>query len=396
MAYIPYGRQSISDDDIQAVIDVLRSDFLTQGPAVVQFEQAVAQQCQVPYAVAFNSATSALHTACLALDIGPGDCVWTSPITFVASANAVLYCGAQVDFVDIDPHSYNLCMQALEQKLIDTQQAGRPLPKAVIAVHLCGQSCAMQRLAHLAQQYGFKVIEDASHAIGGCYQQQPVGNCAYSDITLFSFHPVKIVTTGEGGVAVTAQADLAQRMALLRSHGITRDPQQMQMHADVQPIATGPWYYEQIALGFNYRMTDIQAALGVSQLQRLSEFVHQRNVLAQQYDHLLANVPVHCPQVAADVYSSFHLYVVRLHSDCVAAHAQVFQWLRSQQIGVNLHYIPVYLQPYYQRLGFKPGYCPVAEQYYASAISLPLYPALTQTQQQFIVQTLSEGIQLCR
>lgn len=382
---IPYGRQDISESDIQAVVDVLRSDFLTQGPVVPAFEKAVADYCSVGHAVAVNSATSALHIACLVLGVGKGDVVWTSPITFVASANCALYCGADVDFVDIDPRTYNLSTERLAEKLAQAEKSSR-LPKVVIPVHLCGQPCDMAGIHALSQRYGFKIIEDASHAIGGKYQGEPIGNCRYSDITVFSFHPVKIITTGEGGMALTKDAQLARRMQLLRSHGITREAGEMTHAPD------GPWYYQQIELGFNYRMTDIQAALGLSQMQRLDEFVAKRHAIAKRYDQLLADLPVITPWQHPDSYSGMHLYVVRLKLNQIGkTQRRVFEALRTAGIGVNLHYIPVYRQPYYVNLGFKDGLCPETEQYYAEAISLPVYPGLTDEQQVQVVSGLREA-----
>ena len=383
---IPYGRQNISEADIQAVVDVLRSDFLTQGPAVPAFEQAIAGYCGVQHAVAVNSATSALHIACLALDVGPGDWVWTSPITFVASANCALYCGAQVDFVDIDPRTYNLSVECLAEKLAQAERTGR-LPKVVIPVHLCGQACDMAGIYTLSQRYGFKIIEDASHAIGGKYRGEPVGNCRYSDITVFSFHPVKIITTGEGGMAVTNDVRLAKRMQLLRSHGITRESADMTREPD------GPWYYQQIALGFNYRMTDLQAALGLSQMQRLDEFVAGRHVIFRRYNERLAGLPVDTPWQHPESYSGLHLYVIRLKlCEIRKTQREVFESMRAADIGVNLHYIPVYTQPYYEERGFKSGHCPAAEQYYAEAISLPLYPTLTEAQQDHVIHALDQAV----
>jgi len=383
---IPYGRQDITQTDIDAVVAVLRSDYLTQGPTVPRFEQTVAQYCRAKHAVAVNSATSALHIACLALGLGPGDWLWTSPITFVASANCGLYCGAKVDFVDIDPRTYNLCPRTLEQKLIVAEREGR-LPKIVVPVHLSGQPCDMAAIHALSQKYGFKIIEDASHAIGGKYRGEPIGNCRYSDITVFSFHPVKIITTGEGGMALTNDKILADRMALLRSHGITRDPTQMTHAPD------GPWYYQQIDLGFNYRMTDIQAALGISQMERLDEYVTRRHVLAQRYDELLADMPLTTPWQHPDSYSGLHLYVIRLHLDKInATHRQVFEALREQSIGVNLHYIPIYRQPYYQAMGFQQGYCPEADRYYIESISLPMYPTLRESQQDEVINSLKKAL----
>ena len=376
---IPYGRQDITQSDIDAVIEVLRSDFLTQGPAVPRFEQGVADYCNARHAVAVNSATSALHLACLALGLGPGDWLWTSPITFVASANCGLYCGAQVDFVDIDPRTYNLSPAALEHKLIAAEREGR-LPKILIPVHLCGQPCEMDAIHALSQRFGFKIIEDASHAIGGKYQGEPVGNCRYSEITVFSFHPVKIITTAEGGMALTNDAELAERMALLRSHGITRDPGRMTHEPD------GAWYYQQIDLGFNYRMTDLQAALGHSQLQRLDDYVARRHAIAQRYDALLADLPIGLPYQHPDSFSAFHLYSIQIERD----RSRVFAALRRAGIGVNVHYIPVHTQPHYRKLGFKPADYPEAEAYYARSISLPMFPGLAEDELLKVVATLRE------
>ncbi len=379
---IPYGRQDITQADIDAVVGVLQSDFLTQGPMVPRFEQAVAQHVGANHALAVNSATSALHIACLALGLGQGDWLWTTPVTFVASANCGLYCGAQVDFVDIDPRTYNLCPQALARKLEQAERDGN-LPKVVVAVHLCGQPCDMQAIHALAQRYGFKVIEDASHAIGGKYQGEFIGNGHYSDITVFSFHPVKIITTAEGGMALTNDAELANKMALLRSHGITRDPAQMTHESD------GPWYYQQIDLGFNYRMTELQAALGVTQMDRLDRYVARRHLLARRYDDLLAGLPVTTPWQHPDSYSGLHLYVIRLQLDNIGkTHRQVFEALRELGIGVNLHYIPIHTQPYYQRMGFESGDFPEAERYYAEAISLPMFQTMTQAQQDEVIAAL--------
>ncbi|MDO8305837.1 UDP-4-amino-4,6-dideoxy-N-acetyl-beta-L-altrosamine transaminase [Herminiimonas sp.] len=383
---IPYGRQDISEADIQAVAAVLRSDFLTQGPVVPAFEKAVADYCGARHAIAVNSATSALHIACLALGVGSGDYVWTSPITFVASANCARYCGAEVDFVDIDPRTYNMSVARLEEKLVQAAEVGK-LPKVVIPVHLCGQPCEMEAIHALSLKYGFRIIEDASHAIGGRYKGKAIGNGRYSDITVFSFHPVKIITTGEGGMALTNDPELHNHMARLRSHGVTRDPAEMTQAPD------GPWYYQQIELGFNYRMTDIQAALGLSQMQRLDDFVATRHALAKNYNELFKKCPVSIPWQHGDSYSGLHLYVVRLKLEEIkASHREVFERLRVAGIGVNLHYIPVYRQPYYAKLGFNPGDFPEAERYYAEAISLPMYPALTKEQQAEVVQRLTTPI----
>lgn len=373
---IPYGRQDITEDDIAAVVEVLQSDFLTQGPAVDRFEETVASHVGAKAGVAVNSATSALHIACAALDLGPGDRLWTSPITFVASANCGRYCGADVDFVDIDPRTYNMCPSALEDKLVAAERDGA-LPKILVPVHLCGQSCDMTRIGALAEKYGVRVVEDASHAIGGKWAGEWVGACQYSDVTVFSFHPVKIVTTAEGGVATTQDEDLGARMALLRTHGITRDPHLMTHKPE------GSWYYQQVELGWNYRMTDLQAALGVSQMARLDAFVARRRALAERYDSLLDELPLATPYQHTESYSGFHLYVIQL--DDAAQHREVFEGLRAKGIGVNLHYIPVHLQPYYRALGFGAGDFPAAENYYSRAISLPLFPTMTEAQQDEVV-----------
>jgi len=381
---IPYGRQDISDADIAAVAEVLSSDFLTQGPMVPKFEQGVAAYTGAAHAVAVNSATSALHIACLALGLGEGDWLWTSAITFVASANCARYCGASVDFVDIDAQTYNMSPECLAAKLGQAERTGK-LPKIVVPVHLAGQPCDLRAIRELSERYGFRIIEDASHAIGSEYRGSRVGNCEYSDIAIFSFHPVKIITTGEGGMALTNDAALASRIRLLQSHGITRDPARMSMSGTV-----GPWYYEQIALGYNYRLTDIQAALGLSQLRRLSQFISDRQVIADRYSELLADLPVTTPWQHPDGRSALHLYIVRLDLDRIAkSQVEVFNAMRAAGIGVNLHYIPVYRQPYYQQLGFRSGYCPQAERYYAEAMTLPLFPAMTVGQQQSVVGALA-------
>jgi UDP-4-amino-4,6-dideoxy-N-acetyl-beta-L-altrosamine transaminase len=383
---IPYGRQDISEADIQAVVDVLRGNFITQGPVVPAFEDAVASRCGVAHGVAVSSATAALHLACLVLDVGPGDVVWTSAITFLASANCARYCGAGVDFVDIDPKSWNLSVECLAGMLADADAAGR-LPKVVIPVHLGGQPSDMAAIHELSRRYGFKVIEDASHAIGGSYRESPIGSCEYSDITVFSFHPVKIITTGEGGMAMTRDPEIARRLRLLRSHGMVREPAQLLRPPD------GPWYYEQQELGYNYRLTDLQAALGLSQLSRLEDFLQRREALARRYDRLLAGLPVVTPWHAPQTRSGMHLYVVRLKpGETAQSHPQVFAQLRAAGIGVNLHYIPVYLQPYYRRLGFKTGHCPEAERYHAQAISLPMFPRLTQEEQDHVVVSLKSAV----
>jgi UDP-4-amino-4,6-dideoxy-N-acetyl-beta-L-altrosamine transaminase len=383
---IPYGRQDITRSDIDAVVEVLQSDFLTQGPAVPRFEQAVADYCGSNHGVAVNSATSALHIACRAVGLAEGDWLWTTPITFVASANCGLYCGARVDFVDIDPQTYNLCPKKLAEKLEQAKQEDR-LPKVLVAVHLCGQPCDMQSIHALSRRYGFRVIEDASHAIGGKYRGEPLGNGRFSDVTVFSFHPVKIVTTGEGGMAVTNDADLAEKLAQLRSHGITRDPARMTHEPD------GPWYYQQIDLGYNYRMTEMQAALGLSQLQRLDDYVARRNELAERYDRELADLPVTTPWQHPDSKSGWHLYVIRLQLDKVKrSRRAVFESLREHGIGVNIHYIPVYTQPWYRAMGFEPGDYPQAERYYAEAISLPMFPTMNESEQDQVVKCLRRAL----
>jgi UDP-4-amino-4,6-dideoxy-N-acetyl-beta-L-altrosamine transaminase len=383
---IPYGRQDITQEDIAAVCAVLQSDWLTQGPAVAQFEALVTKHCGAKHGVAVNSATSALHIACLALDLGPGDILWTSPNTFVASANAALYCGAQVDFVDIDPRTYNMSPDALAHKLEQARKERR-LPKIVMPVHFAGQACDMRKIALLAHEYGFSVIEDASHAIGGKYLGKSVGDCAYSSITVFSFHPVKIITTGEGGMAVTNDKRLAARMELLRSHGTTRDPRLM--HGSMQ----GAWYYEQIALGFNYRMTDLQAALGASQIQRIDAYVRARHAIAQRYNDKLANAALILPWQGPDAVSAFHLYPVRIDSSRTPVpRAAVFDSMRAAGIGVNVHYIPVHTQPYFRALGFERQSFPVAEAYYADAMSLPMFPTLDESSQDKIITVLTEAL----
>jgi UDP-4-amino-4,6-dideoxy-N-acetyl-beta-L-altrosamine transaminase len=383
MSFIPYGRQSINQADIEAVVGVLKSDFLTQGPVVPAFEKAIEDYCVARHAVAVNSATSALHIACLALDVGKGDVVWTSPITFVASANCALYCGAKVDFVDIDPRTYNLSVDRLAEKLALAKRTGQ-LPKVVIPVHLRGQPCDMAGIYALGQQYGFKIIEDASHAIGGRYKGEPIGSGRHSDITVFSFHPVKIVTSGEGGMAVTNDPMLAKRMRSLRSHGISSSTEDMCVRPEHEI-----WNYQQIDLGFNYRMTDLQAALGLSQMQRLDLFVKERHEIAQRYDVLLADLPVATPWQHSDSYSGFHLYVIRLNmAEISKTQRQIYNALYSEGIGVNVHYIPVYRHPYYERMGYRAGYCVEAEKYYSQVITMPMYPGLTSVQQDFVAQSL--------
>ena len=381
---IPYGRQDISQADIDSVVAILRSDWLTQGPMVPKFEQAIAEYVGANYGVATNSATSALHIACLSLDLGPGDWLWTSPNTFVASANSGLYCGARVDFVDIDPHTYNMSVESLAEKL-EQAKAKNQLPKIVIPVHFSGQSCDMEAIHALAQQYQFRVIEDASHAIGGKYRNEFVGNCRYSDITVFSFHPVKIITTGEGGMAITNDSELAERMMRYRSHGITSKKELMQARP-----AEEIWNYQQLDLGYNYRMTDLQAALGISQLSRLEEFLKRRREIAHYYQEAFAKLPIILPWQQPDVVSSYHLFQIRVRErDCGKSQRQVYNDLLQAGIGVNLHYIPVYRQPFYERIGFKAGYCPEAELHHQEAISIPIYAALTDDAQRFVIDEIT-------
>lgn len=383
---IPYGRQKITAEDISAVVDVLKSDFLTQGPTVPRFEAAIAKSCAVEFAVAANSGTSALHLSCLALGVGRGDVVWTSAITFVASANCAAYCGAELDFVDIDPDNYNLCTVALEEKLIQAKKDGR-LPKVVIPVHMAGQSCDMRRIFELSKEFGFSIIEDASHALGATYGEHKVGSCKYSDVTTFSFHPVKLITTGEGGMAVTNDKTLFAKMERLRSHGVTRDPQEMLSAYE------GPWFYEQLDLGFNYRMTDIEAALGLSQLSKLEDFVESRRNLAANYDNLLDGSAVRAPRRDKYGMSACHLYIVMVESaDLGASQKQLFERLHAEGIMANLHYIPVYRHPYYRFRGHADTRLPMAETYYSKAISLPIYPGLRSDEQEYIINTLLSPI----
>ncbi|WP_336933540.1 UDP-4-amino-4,6-dideoxy-N-acetyl-beta-L-altrosamine transaminase [Acinetobacter bereziniae] len=380
--FIPYGRQNINQADIDAVVQVLQSDFLTQGPQVPLFEKSIAELVGARYAFAMNSATSALHVACLALGLKQGDVLWTSPITFVASANCALYCGAEVDFVDIDRKTYNLSVDALKAKLEFAKQNNK-LPKIVVPVHLCGQSCDMEKIHALSLEYGFSIIEDASHAIGGKYKDNYIGSNQYSDITIFSFHPVKIITTAEGGMALTNNEELAKKIDLLRSHGVTRNPEFM------NKLSEGPWYYQQVELGYNYRMTELQAALGISQIGRLEKFVAKRHEIAQIYNDKLKDLPIVLPYQLPETYSGLHLYVVCLKLELIKrTRKEVFEFLRAKGIGVNVHYIPVHTQPYYKSLGFKDGDFPNAEAYYSMSISLPMYPDLTIDQMDYICSTL--------
>lgn len=381
---IPYGRQDIISTDIDAVVKVLKSDFITQGPVVPKFERLICDYTSAKYSIATNSATSALHIACLALGLGAGDYLWTTPNTFVASANCGLYCGSKVDFVDIDPKTYNLSPQLLEKKLIKAEKEG-VLPKIVVPVHFSGQSCDMEKIYKLSQKYGFKIIEDASHAIGGKYKGQLIGNCKYSNITIFSFHPVKIITTGEGGIALTNSSVLKEQMQLLRSHGITRDQDLMTQKIE------GSWYYQQIGLGYNYRMTDMQAALGISQIKRIDSFINNRHKIKKKYDQKLLEMPVVLPFQDSNAHSAMHLYAIQIkHNIVKKSHKQLFDEMRARNIGVNLHYIPIHLHPYYTQMGFKQGDFPNAESYYSRAMSLPIFNTMTDFQQNKVITALSE------
>ena len=379
---IPYGKQDVSQDDIDAVVDVLKSDYLTQGPIVPKFEKSLSDFTKAKYSVVVNSATSALHIACKALEVSPGDMVWTSAITFVASANCALYCGANVDFVDIDSNSYNICIESLTKKLELARLSGN-LPKVLIPVHLSGQSCDMKSIFELSKEYGFAIIEDASHAIGGMYTDEPVGNCKFSDIAVFSFHPVKIITSGEGGAAMTNNPKLDQKMRLFASHGITRNTELM------ENVPDGPWYYEQLSLGSNYRMTELQAALGLSQMSRINSFIQKRHQIAKRYNDELKHLPLTLPAQGNEHYSSYHLYIIRLKLDAIQkSHKEIFKELIHEGLGVNLHYIPVYHHPYFKKLGFKKGYCPEAENYYREAISIPIYFGLSDELQDQAIETI--------
>ena len=379
--FLPYGRQTITEEDIDAVVKIIRGPYLTQGPAVPEFEKEISLKVNAKQAIAVNSATSALHIACLAIGVKPGKRLWTSPITFVASANCGRYCGAEVDFVDIEPNTALMSIEKLKEKLQKARKE-KMLPDVVVPVHLCGTSCDMESINELAMEYGFSVLEDASHAIGGEYQKQPVGNCRFSKITVFSFHPVKIITTGEGGVATTNDSEMADRMKRLRSHGITKDTEKFELPPQ------GPWGYEQQELGFNYRMTDIQAALGLSQMKRLSQIIEERERIFKRYQLLLEDLPVKILEIEGSVSSALHLAVVRLEDSCKKRHRQIFEGLRESGIGVQMHYTPVHLQPYYRRLGYKEGDFPEAERYSKDAISLPIYPGLKEYEQERVVDAL--------
>lgn len=382
---IPYGRQDINNDDINAVVEVLKSEYLTQGPMVEIFENEITQYVGVKYATAVNSATSALHIACLALELGPGDILWTSPITFVASANCAIYCGATVDFVDIDSSTYNMSISKLEEKLVEAEKTGT-LPKIVIPVHLCGQSCEMNAIKKLSVRYGFKIIEDASHAIGGMYMNNKIGNCEFSDIAIFSFHPVKIITTGEGGMAVTNDEVLNNRMRKFRSHGITSDPDEM-----IEMPFDEIWNYQQTCVGFNYRMTDINAALGISQLKRIDEFVNKRHIIAKKYFDTLSGIEgVLLPFQSENTYSSYHLFPIRINTQYVKkSQKEIFKEFKNEKILVNLHYIPVYRQPFYSKMGFKIGQCINAENYYKTAISIPMFSSLSEESQERVIKVIN-------
>ncbi|MDX8549498.1 UDP-4-amino-4,6-dideoxy-N-acetyl-beta-L-altrosamine transaminase [Methanospirillum sp. J.3.6.1-F.2.7.3] len=381
---IPYGRQDIIQEDIDSVISILKSDFITQGPVVPKFEKAVVSKVHAKHAIAVNSGTSALHIACLALGLGPGDWLWTVPNTFVASANCGRYCGANIDFVDVDPETWNMSATKLSAKLEEAREK-KCLPKVVVPVHFAGQPTEQEKIWDLSKKYGFRILEDASHSIGASRNGEPVGSCRWSDITVFSFHPVKIITTAEGGMALTNDNELAQLMTLYRSHGITRDPDHL-----LSP-SPGPWYYEQQMLGFNYRMTDIQAGLGLSQLQRLDSYVARRNYLAKKYSESLQGLPIQLPSIDAKNISAFHLFVIRLKLDeLLPTRTEIFLQLQSKGIGVNVHYMPVYMQPYYQKLGFSKGQFPEADKYAEDVITLPLFPLMTDNEQEIVIKSLTE------
>tara|TARA_Y100000589_G_scaffold305927_1_gene320270 strand:+ start:10812 stop:11981 length:1170 start_codon:yes stop_codon:yes gene_type:complete len=384
--FIPYGRQDIDDEDINNVVKVLKSDFITQGPTVPLFENLLSKYTHGKYSFCLNSATSALHLACLSLGLKKGDIVWTSPISFVASANCALYCGAKVDFIDIDPFSYNMSVKKLEEKLINAKKEG-DLPKIVIPVHLSGQSAEMIKIKELSKEFNFKIIEDASHALGGSYKNEKIGSCKFSDLTVFSMHPVKMITTGEGGVITTNNKLIAKKIKSLRSHGITKDT------LDMTKVPDGLWYYEQLELGYNYRMPDINAALGITQLDKLDKFVSKREEIANYYDKNLIDLPLKTPHQIPNCVSSRHLYIIRIdNKHSKFKHKDIFSRLRDSNIGVNLHYIPIHLQPYFQNLGFIKGQFPEAEKYYEEAISLPIFTKLTKREQDYVIDTLRKLI----
>ena len=384
---IKYGRQEVTQDDIAAVVQVLNSELLTQGPVVPAFEKALCDYTGSNHSIAVNSATSALHIACMALDLGPGDTLWTCPNTFVASSNCAIYCGAMVDFVDMDPKTYNMDIDQLESKL-KKAKINNNLPKVLVPVHLSGQSCQMQEIHELSKEYGFKIIEDASHGIGGSYMHSKVGSCQFSDITVFSFHPVKIITTGEGGAALTNNGDLANKLVKLRSHGITADPAEM----DTRP-ENEIWNYQQVCLGYNYRMTDIAAALGLSQLKRVDLIIKKRNEIASRYNQELADLPLHRPWQHPDTLSSYHLYIIQLNLNKIKkTQPEIYDELRNSGILVNLHYIPVYRQPFYESMGFEAGYCPESEAYHQRALSIPMYSTLSLDDQNYVIETLKKVI----
>ncbi len=384
MTFIPYSCQDISEEDIDAVVAVLRSPFLTQGPMVPEFEERFSSMHRARHGIAVTNATAALHVACLALGAGPGMTVWTSPNSFVASANCARYCGAKIDFVDIDPVTRNMSVSHLTEKLEKAEKNGN-LPGIVIPVDFSGFPCDMQEIRALADQYGFKILSDSSHAVGASYLGEPVGRMA--DISVFSFHPVKIITTGEGGICLTDNEMLAEKMRLIRSHGITRDPSAMSGELD------GPWCYEQVTLGFNYRLTDIQAALGTSQIAGHDRRAATRSALATRYDRRLAGLPLKLPARSGDRASAHHLYVIEV--DTVRGESkrlEVFESLRSENIGVNVHYIPIHLQPDYRRLGFAAGDFPASERYYKRALSIPLFATMSEDQQDRVIEALTRAL----
>ena len=377
---IPYGKHLVDEDDIDAVVDVLRNQFLTQGKVVPQFEQALCNYTGAKYCVAVNSATSGLHVACLAAGVGTGDLVWTVPNSFVASANCALYCGASIDFVDINPTTRNIDVSALENKLQQAASQNR-LPKVLIVVHFSGLSCDMQSIRSLTQKYSIVLIEDAAHGLGGSYQQSKIGSCVYADMAVLSFHPVKSITSAEGGAVLTNQSGLHEKLKLFAKHGVTKDPEQYQGESH------GPWYYQQLELGYNYRLSDMQAALGLSQLKKLDSFMQKRAEIAKVYDEALVNLPLKLPVVESQSQSAWHLYMVEL---TLHDRQDIYQQLHAKGVGVNVHYIPIHLQPYYQQLGFKQGDFPVSEHFYQHALTLPLFPSLTDEEQTKVIDTLRE------
>ena len=383
---IPYAKQDISDEDIDSVIEVLKSDFLTQGNKVPLFEDIISERVGAKYALAANSATSCLYLSCLSLGLSKEDILWTSPITYVASANCALYCGAEVDFVDIDPLTWNISVEILEEKL-KTARKIKKVPKILVLVHLAGNPCDLQKVFDLSKEYGFSIIEDASHALGSKYSGEHIGSSVYSDISVFSFHPVKNITTGEGGMILTNNQKLSEKIHLYRSHGITRDTKKMINKEE------GLWYYEQLLLGFNFRMSDIHAALGISQMNSLDKFISIRNELSQIYTEELKGLPLTIQRVRKEDLSAWHIFVIRLKlSELKLSRLEIYNSLRNKGIGVNVHYIPVHLHPFYKNLGFNKGDFPNSENYYDGAITIPMFTKLKKKEIKYVIQALKESI----